>query len=127
MIEVAGLVKAFGMLPVLRKLDLNVPRGTFLALLGPNGSGKTTLMRILAALSRPTAGRVVIGGWELPAEAAQVRAQLGVVMHQPLLYDDLTARENLAFYGRLYGLPSDVIAARSAVVLERVWLGTTRR
>ena len=122
MIEVVGLVKAFGLLPVLRGLDLSVPRGTFLALLGPNGSGKTTLMRILAALSKPTTGRVTIGGWELPHEAAAVRAQLGVVAHLPLLYDGLTAAENLAFYARLYGLPPGERRARIQAGLERVGL-----
>ena len=69
MIEVKGLVKAFGFLPVLRSVDLSIERGTFMALLGPNGSGKTTLMRILASLSKPTAGDVSIGGWRLPDEA----------------------------------------------------------
>lgn len=122
MIEIEGLVKAFGLLPVLRGLDLSVERGTFLALLGPNGSGKTTLMRILAALSRPTAGRVTIGGWSLPAEAAAVRAQLGVVAHLPLLYDNLTARENLAFYAQLYDLPRGEREDRILAVLERVGL-----
>ncbi len=122
MIEVSGLVKAFGLLPVLRKLDLHVSRGAFLALLGPNGSGKTTLMRILAALSKPTAGHVSIGGWTLPGEAEAVRAQLGVVAHLPLLYDDLTAAENLAFYGQLYGLPRRDREARITAVLERVGL-----
>jgi heme exporter protein A len=122
MIEASGLVKAFGFLPVLRGLDLTIERGSFVALLGPNGSGKTTFMRILASLSKPTAGRVAIGGWELPREADAVRAQLGVVAHLPLLYDGLTAQENLQFYGRLYGLPRDVVQARAAVVLERVGL-----
>ncbi len=122
MIEVRGLVKAFGLLPVLRGLDFSVPRGAFLALLGPNGSGKTTLVRILAALSRPTAGQVTIGGWELPQEAAAVRAQLGVVAHLPLLYDNLTAAENLAFYARLYDLPAQERRSRIQEVLERVGL-----
>ncbi len=122
MIEVRGLVKAFGLLPVLRGLDLHVERGAFVALLGPNGSGKTTLMRILAALSKPTAGTVTIGGWQLPAEAAAVRAQLGVVAHQPLLYDALTARENLLFYAELYSLPREGRTARVGEVLARVGL-----
>lgn len=122
MIEIQGLVKAFGFLPVLRGLDLTIERGTFLALLGPNGSGKTTLMRILGGLSKPTAGQVKVGGWSLPQEAAAVRAQLGVVAHQPLLYDELTASENLTFYGRLYGLPASALAERVPAVLARVGL-----
>ncbi|MHB8628191.1 MAG: heme ABC exporter ATP-binding protein CcmA [Aggregatilineales bacterium] len=118
MIEVAGLVKTFGLRPVLRGLDLTIARGECLALLGPNGSGKTTLLRILSALSRPTAGRVTIGGWRLPDESAAVRAHLGVVGHMPLLYAELTAEENLRFFAQLYG----VNTARVGVVLDRVGL-----
>jgi heme exporter protein A len=122
MIEAKGLVKAFGFLPVLRGLDFFIERGAFVALLGPNGSGKTTFMRILAALSKPTAGIVTIGGWSLPAEAEAVRAQLGVVAHQPLLYDGLTAAENLHFYAQMYGLSREARERRAAEVLERVGL-----
>jgi len=122
MIEVQSLTKVFGVNPVLRGLDLTVARGEFLTLLGPNGSGKTTLLRILGALSRPTAGSVRIGGWELPREADFVRRQLGVVSHQPLLYDNLTAEENLIFFARLYDLPVEQRAGRIRAVLQRVGL-----
>jgi heme exporter protein A len=104
MIEVRGLVKAFGQKPVLRGVNLRVEPGEFVALLGPNGAGKTTLLRILASLARPTLGEVRIAGYALPSQAAAVRKKLGVVSHQPLLYGDLTAEENLRFYGRMYGL-----------------------
>jgi heme exporter protein A len=127
MIEVRKLTKTFGLNPVLRGLDLDVPRGQFLTLLGPNGSGKTTLLRILAALARPTSGTVRIGGWDLPAEAEFVRAQLGVVSHQPLLYDTLTAEENLLFFARLYHLPPESRRERVAEVLERVGLARRAR
>jgi heme exporter protein A len=122
MIEVRKLTKTFGLNPVLRGLELDVARGEFLTLLGPNGSGKTTLLRILAALARPTSGTVRIGGWELPKEADYVRAQLGVVSHLPLLYDTLTAEENLLFFARLYDLPADTRRLRVQTVLERVGL-----
>lgn len=122
MIEVHQLTKLFGVTPVLRGLDLHVSRGDFLTLLGPNGSGKTTLLRILAALVRPTSGRVTIGGWELPREADRVRAQLGVVSHLPLLYDTLTAAENLHFFARLYHLPAGQRSARVEDLLRRVGL-----
>jgi len=127
MIEVRKLTKTFGLNPVLRGLDLDVPRGQFLTLLGPNGSGKTTLLRILAALARPTSGTVRIGGWDLPAEAEFVRAQLGVVSHQPLLYDTLTAEENLLFFARLYHLPPESRRERVAEMLERVGLARRAR
>ena len=122
MIEVRTLIKTFGINPVLRGLDIDVPRGQFLTLLGPNGSGKTTLLRILGALARPTSGTVRIGGWELPAEADFVRAQLGVVSHLPLLYDTLTAEENLLFFARLYNLPAAERGDRIETVLRRVGL-----
>jgi heme exporter protein A len=104
MIRVRKLIKRFGLKPVLRGLDFNVQRGEFVALLGPNGAGKTTFLRILASLSKPTLGEVQIAGYRLPQQAAYVRKTLGVVSHQPLLYGDLTAEENLLFYGRMYDL-----------------------
>jgi heme exporter protein A len=110
---------------VLRGLDFQVEQGEFVALLGPNGAGKTTFLRILASLSRPTLGEVRIAGYHLPAQAAAVRRRLGVVSHQPLLYGDLTAEENLRFYGRMYGVVE--LDGRIAEVLELVGLARRRR
>jgi heme exporter protein A len=107
MIEVHRLVKTFGLKPVLRGVDFRAEPGEFVALLGPNGAGKTTMLRILASLSRPTLGEVRVAGYVLPGQASAVRRLLGVISHQPLLYGDLTAEENLRFYARMYGL-SDV-------------------
>ncbi len=121
-IETRALVKGYGLLPVLRKLDLSVARGEFLALLGPNGSGKSTLLRLLSGLSTPTSGVIRVGGWELPREAAAVRAQIGLVSHRPLVYENLTARENLLFFARLYHLPRDQQPERIAALLARVGL-----
>ena len=125
MIEARALVKAFGLKPVLRGLDLHVAPGEFVALVGPNGAGKTTLLRILATLARPTAGEVRVAGLRLPEQAAAVRRLLGVVSHQPLLYGDLTAEENLLFYGRLYALPEPL--RRAGEVLDLVGLRARRR
>jgi heme exporter protein A len=122
LIEIRGLVKAYAILPVLRKLDLDIERGEFLSLLGPNGSGKSTLLRLLAGLSRPTVGTIRIGGWEVPGEAAAVRAQIGMVSHKPLLYENLSARENLRFFARLYNLSYAEADTRIAHLLERVGL-----
>lgn len=105
-IEVKNLVKRFGHKQVLRKLDFSVEQGEFVALLGSNGAGKTTLLRILSSLSKPNYGDIRIAGFQLPAQAAQVRKKLGVVSHLPLLYGDLSAEENLKFFGRLYGIQS---------------------
>jgi len=104
MIEVKGLVKKFGIKPVLRGVNFFAQPGEFVVLLGPNGAGKTTFLRILSSLSRPTTGLVTIAGHKLPAESAAVRQNLGVVSHMPLLYGDLTAEENLRFYSRLYNI-----------------------
>jgi heme exporter protein A len=103
-IEVTNLIKRFGHKQVLRKLDFSVQQGEFVALLGSNGAGKTTLLRILSSLSKPNYGQIKIAGYYLPVQAAQVRKKLGVVSHLPLLYGDLSAEENLKFYGRMYGL-----------------------
>jgi len=104
MIQVKKLVKRFGPLTVLKELDFEVRSGEFVSLLGPNGAGKTTLLRILSSLSKPNSGLVQVASYRLPEGAVAVRAQLGVVSHQPLLYGDLTAEENLSFFARLYGV-----------------------
>jgi heme exporter protein A len=119
-IEVRKLVKRFGPKVVLRGLDFYVQPGEFVALLGPNGAGKTTFLRILASLSRPSKGEVTLMGMRLPRQAGAVRQRLGVVSHQPLLYGDLTAEENLRFFGRMYGVGD--LNHRIARMLELVGL-----
>jgi len=125
MITVKKLVKRFSLKTVLRGLDFEVQPGEFVALLGPNGAGKTTFLRILASLSRPSLGKVTVAGFQLPNEAAAVRARLGVVSHLPLLYGDLTAEENLRFYGRMYNI--DGLEPRITEVLEMIGLDNRRR
>lgn len=109
MITVKKLVKRFGPITVLRELDFEVNSGEFVALLGPNGAGKTTLLRILSSLMRPTSGFVQVASYRLPSQGVSLRAKLGVVSHQPLLYGDLTAAENLQFFGKLYSIGPDRI------------------
>ncbi len=124
-IEVEKLSKAFGLLPVLQGLNFSIDRGEFVMLFGANGSGKSTLLRLLSGLSKPTAGAIRIGGWELPREALAVRAQIGLVAHRPLLYENLTASENLDFFGKLYGMKADERQERGRQLLQRV--GLSRR
>ncbi len=124
MIEVRKLVKRFGLKTVLRGLDFSVEPGEFVALIGPNGAGKTTFLRILSSLSRPSLGEVKVAGYALPGQSALVRRQLGVVSHQPLLYENLSAEENLRFYGRMYGLHN--LNARIEEVLDLVGLKPRR-
>jgi heme exporter protein A len=125
MIEVRKLVKRFGLKTVLRGLDFQVAQGDFVALLGPNGAGKTTFLRILASLSRPSMGEINVAGFSLPHQAAQVRQKLGVVSHMPLLYGDLTAEENLRFFGNMYNVSN--LPSRIAEVLDLVGLSSRRR
>jgi heme ABC exporter ATP-binding subunit CcmA len=122
LVRVAGLVRVFGAQRVLDGVDLDVVAGEAVALLGPNGAGKTTLLKIVATLLRPTRGTAVVGGHDCVRAAESVRAMLGVVAHGAHVYEDLTARENLAFWLRLRGLRADrdtLAAALADVDLER--------
>jgi heme ABC exporter ATP-binding subunit CcmA len=105
-IESRDLRKTYGLLAVLRGIDLTVPPGQIVALLGANGAGKSTLLRCLAGVCRPTGGRLAILGAEChPARPPrEVIAQIGFVAHDPLVYLDLTPRQNLGFFARLYRL-----------------------
>jgi len=105
----------------LRSVDLRLTEGDFLTLFGPNGAGKTTLVRILATLTRPSSGRVLVGGLDVRECTAEVRRLIGIVSHHTFLYRDLTAEENLLLYARLYDLPDARKRVREA--LERVALG----
>jgi heme ABC exporter ATP-binding subunit CcmA len=119
---VAGLVRVFGAQRVLDGVDLDVAAGEAVALLGPNGAGKTTLLKIVATLLRPTRGTAAVAGHDCVRAAESVRAMLGVVAHGAHVYEDLTARENLAFWLRLRGLRADrdtLAAALADVDLER--------
>jgi len=125
LIEIEGLEKAFGRHRVLRGIHLTIEAGSAVVLFGPNGAGKTTLLRILATLSRPSAGRVRVAGVEIRANPEGIRRYLGLVGHMPLLYDDLSAWENLRFYARLYGVERP--EARIQELLERVGLWPRRK
>jgi heme exporter protein A len=124
-IEVHGLVKAFGHQVALRGVDLTVAAGEFLTLFGPNGAGKTTLMRILTSLARPTSGTVRVHGEDLGKAATHVRRNRGLISHNPLLYGDLTADENLSFFARMYDVAD--AGARIDAVLGQVGLTGRRR
>jgi heme exporter protein A len=99
-----GLGRAYGERVVLRDVTFSLPAGATVAVFGANGAGKTTLLRILAGLLRPHAGRATVLGAELPREAYRARGRVGLLAHDPLLYRDLTVRENLQFHARLHGV-----------------------
>jgi heme exporter protein A len=103
-VELEGLVRRFGERVALDGVSLRLREGETLAVFGPNGAGKTTLLRVLATLLRPHTGTVRVLGAALPTEAWRVRGRVGYVGHEPLLYRDLTGRENLRFHARLHAL-----------------------
>lgn len=124
MIEVRGLVKSFGGKTALDGLDLDVAEGEFLTLVGPNGAGKTTLIRILATLTRPTSGNARVAGFDLAKQGSEVRRRIGLASHQTLLYGDLSAEENLRFYGRMYEVAD--LEENITALLQRVDLDHRR-
>ena len=99
---VEKLGKKFGHKTALRKVDLFLKKGDFLALFGPNGAGKTTLIQILSSLMRPSAGRATVLGLDTCTDREALCRIIGVISHNPFLYDNLTAFENLKFYGKMY-------------------------
>ncbi|HEY2767840.1 MAG TPA: heme ABC exporter ATP-binding protein CcmA [Solirubrobacteraceae bacterium] len=120
-LELEGLTRRYGERDALADVSLSLAAGQTLVVLGPNGAGKTTLLRVLATLLRPHAGKVSVLGNALPSTAWAVRGRIGLLSHEPLLYRELSARENLRFHARLHG----VAAARVDELLAAV--GMTRR
>ncbi|MHC4717292.1 MAG: ATP-binding cassette domain-containing protein, partial [Planctomycetota bacterium] len=104
--------------PILSDISLSVPPGRTMALLGANGAGKSTLLHVLATLLAPTRGRLELFG---QVGAARARSRIGLITHQPVLYRDLTARENLLFFGRLYGITDP--QERASRMLRLVGMG----
>ena len=119
-VRVQGLEKSFGEWPVLWDLDMTLPWGELLTLFGANGVGKTTLLRILSTQAKADAGTIQVAGFSQKRKPEAVRRCVGVVGHQTFLYDDLTCRENLVYYGRLYGLEN--CGARADEALSRLGL-----
>ncbi len=123
-VEVKNLWKAYGHVEALKGVHLNVAEGSFLTIFGPNGAGKTTLMKVLATLARPSEGSVFVGGYDVTKDAGRVRRLVGVISHNTYLYAQLTAMENLAFYGRMYGLKR--VQDRSGELLQQMGLSGRR-
>ncbi len=118
MIELDALVRRYGEREALSDVSLSLAAGQTLVVFGPNGAGKTTLLRVLATLLRPHSGRVRVLGRDLPDDAWQVRGRIGLLGHEPLLYRELTPRENLRYHARLHGVAShrvDELLARVGI------------
>jgi sodium transport system ATP-binding protein len=120
MIRVEGLVKRFGQVVAVDGVDFVAEDGKVTGLLGPNGAGKTTTLRMLYALMRPDAGRILVDGVDAVAEPGQARARLGVLPDVSGLYPRLTARETIHYFGELQGLDADTIAARTETLLDEL-------
>ena len=124
-IQARGLSKLYGDFPALQNVDLDVPQGEFLAVLGRNGAGKSTLLKLLAFLTQPSFGKLTIGGIEGDGDKFEIRSRLGLLGHDTFLYDELTAEENLLFYAQLYRIQTPASAV--LMTLESVGLTPFRR
>jgi heme exporter protein A len=120
-LQASGLYVSYGPVAALRGVDLSIPIGSLAALLGPNAAGKTTLLKVLTGLQRPEGGWAAILGRDVVREPAEARAEVGYVADQPLAYPQLTVQENLAFFGRLYGLSCDATSLEAPLSIVGLW------
>lgn len=120
MIVTRGLTKKIGTKQILRGIDMEIAPGEFVTCFGPNGAGKSTTLKILAMLTKPSGGQVLINGCDIWEQGQVLQRQIGVISHHSFLYDNLTARENLVFYGKMYEVES--LNNRVNELLEQVGL-----
>jgi len=118
LIQCTSLTKKFGGFTAVDEVTFEVGNGKVFGLLGPNGAGKTTTMRLLSTLLKPTSGTATVAGYDLLREPQKVRASIGVLPEDSGLYDRLTPREHLLYYGKLHGMPEDLLRKRSDELLE---------
>ncbi len=121
-LEVHQLVKKYGDLVAVKGISFDIQEGEIFSLLGPNGAGKTTTISMLSTLYAPTSGDATIGGFSVTRAPMSVRNIIGVVPQDLALYEDLSARENLVFWGQMYGLSGKSLASRVEEVLEQIGL-----
>src|ERR1051326_1047628 len=112
MIQCEGLTKRFGHFTAVDHVSFNVAKGSIFGFLGPNGSGKSTVIRMLCGLLEPSEGRAAIGGYDVARQTERIQSLIGYMSQKFSLYDELTVRENLLFYGRLYGLGGAALLQR---------------
>jgi ABC-2 type transport system ATP-binding protein len=121
-IEVQNLTKMFGNFTAVDNISFNVKKGEIFGLLGPNGAGKSTTLRVLSTLARPTKGTANIGGFDIVKHDNEVRKLIGIVSEKMIMYNRLTAAENLRFFGNLFNIPKTVLNKRIDDLLELVQL-----
>lgn len=128
-LDVRDLTRAFGIRKALDGVTFELPERAFLSIFGPNGAGKTTLVKVLTTLLNPTSGTARVLGLDVVADAVEMRQRIGLISHNPLLYPDLTAEENLLFFAEMYGVPDPRERVREllvAVELDHRRLDLTR-
>jgi ABC-2 type transport system ATP-binding protein len=121
-IDVKNLTKAFGNFVAVDSISFDVKKGEIFGLLGPNGAGKSTTLRVLSTLTRPTKGTATIGGYDIVKNDTEVRKLIGIVSEKMIMYNRLTAKENLIFFGSLFDIPKDVLNKRIDDLQELVQL-----
>ena len=121
MIRITKLIKAFGSRVVLKGIDLDIAPGQFVTLMGPNGAGKTTLLNIIATLSKMTGGHATIANMDIQENATYLRRYIGLVSHKTLLYDDLSADQNLKFYAKMYDVENSTQRIETVINQVGLW------
>jgi ABC-2 type transport system ATP-binding protein len=121
-LEAHNLVKHYGNVAAVQGISFHIKAGEIFSLLGPNGAGKSTTISVLATLLTPTSGEAMIGGHSISKNPMAVRQIIGVVPQEIALYDDLTARENLSFWGRMYGMHGRLLRQRLDEMLAQIGL-----
>jgi heme exporter protein A len=117
-VSIRKLSKVFGKNPVLKSLDLDLEKGEFAVIFGPNGAGKTTLLKLISTLTTPTEGSVFVSGFNVVEEPEKARREIGLLSHESYLYGELSAKENLRFFGQMYGIKAQELEERISSLLE---------
>jgi len=122
LIEVKDLQKSYGVSEAVDRVSFSARPATVFGLLGPNGAGKSTTISCISGLLKPTAGLITVGGFDIASDAVKAKASLGIVPQELAIYEDLSARDNLAYWGAAYGLKGDRLKQRVTHVLNRIGL-----
>jgi ABC-2 type transport system ATP-binding protein len=121
-IQVEGLTKMFGDFAAVNAITFEVKKGEIFGFLGANGAGKTTAMKMLIGISKPTAGKATVAGFDVFTQAEDIKKNIGYMSQKFALYDDLTVKENITFFGGIYGLSRKLIKEKSAVLISELGL-----
>ncbi|HEX8372253.1 MAG TPA: ABC transporter ATP-binding protein [Chthoniobacterales bacterium] len=126
MIRIEGLTRSYGKLEAVRGINLDIPQGEFFAFLGPNAAGKTTTIKMLAGLLKPTAGRAIVGGFDVQTDPAEAKKVVAYVPDFPFLYDKLTPVEFMRFVGELFLMNRESIQEKTEALFELMHLNEHR-